>query len=446
MSRRPALAIGAVLAAMVLVVLNTAMIAVALPTLATALRVAPASVTWILTAHQAALLMALLPCAALGESLGYRRVFTWGVWLFAGGSLLCVVSPSLAWLVAARVVQGFGAAAVMALGVALLRQVLEPRRLGAAIAWNALAVALSSAASPVIGAALLSVAAWPGLFALHLPLAAGVLLAARALPASAASARRPALISILLNAGAFAALTGAAALVITVPPAAGLLLACAALQLWLLVRRERSKRTPLIPLDLLASRSLRLSVIASVLCFAGQTAGTIALPFLLQHNLGLGTWMTGLLLLPWPLSVAITAPFAGRLAERIATARLCCLGGTCLATGLCLCSLPRAADPVLQLIPPTLLCGFGFALFNVANNRNLFLAAPVQRSGAIGGLQGTARLLGQTAGGVLMALLFERFGAASAPRLGLGVAACLVVFSAWVSLLQGGTSTDRSVA
>lgn len=327
MNRRPALAIGAVLAAMVLVVLNTAMVTVALPTLATALQAAPASATWILTAHQAALLMALLPCAALGDSLGHRRVFTWGVWLFAGGSLLCVLAPSLAWLVAARVVQGFGAAAVMALGVALLRQVVAPRRLGAAIAWNALAVALSSAASPVIGAALLCVADWPWLFALHLPLAAGVLLAARALPTSAAGAQRPALTSILLNAGAFAALAGAAALVITAPPAAGLLLACGALQLWLLVRRERTRRAPLIPLDLLADRSLRLSLIASVLCFAGQTAGTIALPFLLQHNLGLGTWIAGLLLVPWPLSVAITAPLAGRLAERIATARLCGLGG-----------------------------------------------------------------------------------------------------------------------
>lgn len=154
------LAIFSVLAAMVLVVLDGAMINVALPSIAQSLHVPPGMSIRVVTAYQCALLMALLPCAALGESFGYRRVFTGGVLLFTVASALCALAPSLHWLVAARLVQGLGAAAIMALGVALLRTVVPARQLGAAIGWNALVVALSSALGPALGTAILSVANW----------------------------------------------------------------------------------------------------------------------------------------------------------------------------------------------------------------------------------------------------------------------------------------------
>lgn len=131
-SRRLA-AVSSVLAAMVLVVLNTAIVNMALPTIAQSLQVPPALSIWIITANQAALLMALLPCAALGESFGYRRVFRWGVALFLAATLMCALAPTLSWLIAARLLQGLGGAAVMALAIALLRQVVPSRQLGAAI-------------------------------------------------------------------------------------------------------------------------------------------------------------------------------------------------------------------------------------------------------------------------------------------------------------------------
>lgn len=433
------IAIGAVLAAMVLVVLNTTMATVALPTLADALQITPATATWILTAYQAALLMALLPCAALGERLGYRRVFGWGVWLFTGASVLCALSPSLPCLIAGRFLQGLGGAAVMALGMALIRRVVTHRRLGVAIGWNALAVALSSAAGPVIGAGLLTIAQWPWLFAAPLPLAAAVLFASRALPDSSCTSHALDFISMLLNAGAFAALIAAAGVATSSPAAAGALLAGAFIQLWLLVRREKTKAAPLLPLDLLACRSLRLSVISSILCFAGQTAGMVALSFFLQHTLGLGAWMAGLLLVPWPLMVALTAPFAGRLADRAPTTGQCLLGGLCLAIGLGAASQVQTTGSALLLVPLSLLCGFGFSLFNVANNRNLFMTVPLQRSGAMGGLQGTARLIGQSIGGVIISALFTLYSHESAPQIGLGIGAMLALASALSSLQRGGS-------
>jgi DHA2 family multidrug resistance protein-like MFS transporter len=429
-------AIAAVLAAMVLAVLDAAIANVALPTMARSLQVPVSTSVWIITAYQTALVMGLLPCAALGESLGYRRVFTMGVALFTAASALCASSPSLPWLVAARFLQGLGAAGVMALGVALLRLVVPRRQLGAAIGWNALAVALASAAGPTIGAVILSGTSWPWLFALNLPLGGMVLLATRALPAVAGTERRMDRVSVALSAGALASLVVGAELLVAKPAVAAVLLAAAAAGLVALVRREIPKEAPMIPLDLLRADSFRTSVIASVCCFAGMTMGLLALPFYLQHSLWQDTLMTGLYMTPWPLTVAIAAPVAGRLVDRVSIAWLCAAGGACLAIGLAAMSMWPLQGRPLPLVLLTMLCGAGFGLFQVPNNRNMFLSAPRERSAAAGGMQATARLAGQTAGGVMMSLLFIMASDEAAPRIGLGIGAVLTLAAGLVSTLR----------
>ena len=429
-------AITAVLAAMVLAVLDAAIANVALPSMARSLQVTPGMSVWIITAYQTALVMGLLPCAALGESLGYRRVFTMGVALFTVASALCALAPSLPWLVAARCLQGLGAAAVMALGIALLRLVVPQRQLGAAIGWNALAVALSSAAGPTIGAVVLSATSWPWLFALNLPLGGLVLLACRALPDLAGTARPLDRFSVLLNAAVFASLVVGAEMLVEQPALALALLAAAVISLAALIRRELPKDVPLIPLDLLRAGSFRVSVMASIACFAGVTMGLLALPFYLQHALGQDTLMTGLYMTPWPLTVAVAAPLAGHLADRVPTAWLCAAGAACLALGLAAASLWPLNGNALPLVPLTMLCGLGFGLFQVPNNRNMFFSAPSERAGAAGGMQGTARLAGQTAGGVVMSLLFTVASVESAPRVGLGIGAALTGVAGLISLLR----------
>jgi DHA2 family multidrug resistance protein-like MFS transporter len=194
------------------------------------------------------------------------------------------------------------------------------------------------------------------------------------------------------------------------------------------------KDTPLIPFDLLRTPSFRVSVIASVCCFAGQTTGLVALPFYLQHGLSQSPFMTGLYLTPWPLTVAVVAPFVGRLANFIPTAWLCAAGGVVLATGLMAASIVPLEGESWLLALFTALCGLGFGLFNVPNNRNMFLAAPEKRSAAAGGLQGTARLIGQTSGAVIMTLLFTLAPAEIAPRIGLAMGAALTLTAGLVSL------------
>lgn len=433
--RRP-VAIFAVLGAMALVVLDAGIANLALPVIGRALGLSAAHSVLVVTAYQAGLVMALLPAGALGERYGYRRVFTVGVTLFALAAVGCALAPSASWLVVGRLIQGLGGGAVMALGVALLRQTVGVARLGAAIGWNALTVALASAAAPSLGAVLLSVAGWRALFVAGLPLAAAVLLAAGALPGGPRRRGRPDLLAMALNAAAFGLLILAAELAVGSPYLAGLLLAVGVGALAALVRREAGRPDPLIPVDLLRLRPLRLSVLASVCCFAGQTGGLVALPFLLQRGLGLTPLVAGLHVTLWPAGVAVAALFAGRLSDRLSAAWLCAAGGLCLSTGLAgaaLWPLDRGAG---GLLPFVALAGAGFGLFQTPNNRTLFLSAPPGRSGAAGGLQGSARVIGQTAGGLAMTLLFGLAAAGSAPSVGLGLAAALALAAGLISLLR----------
>jgi DHA2 family multidrug resistance protein-like MFS transporter len=214
------------------------------------------------------------------------------------------------------------------------------------------------------------------------------------------------------------------------------LLLAAGVGLARLIRRENPKVAPLIPLDLLRVRQLRLAVGASVLCFTGQTAGLVALPFYLQHELGQGVLATGFYMTAWPLAVAFAAPVVGRLSSRVSANLLCAAGGMLLAIGLGTAAVwPLQHNPA-PLLLFTMFCGVGFGLFNVPNNRTMFLQAPLARSGAAGGMQGTARLLGQTAGAVMMTLLFTLAAPNMAPRIGLALGAVLTLAAGAVSMLR----------
>ena len=442
-------AVAAILGAIVLVVLDGAIANVALPSIAQQLQASPAEAVWIVTAYQLAIVMFLLPAAAVGERLGYRRVFTAGIALFTVASVLCALAPSLPWLVAARCLQGLGSAAVMPLGLALLRFTYPRRLLGQAIAWNALTIAGASAAGPAVGAALLSVASWPWLFAVNLPIGVLVLVACAGLPNPQGSKRPLDLASIALNAIMFAAFVLGSDWLPSSPWVGAALLVAAAASMVLLVRREMPKAAPLVPLDLLRVPSFRVSVIASVCCFTGQMMGYVALPFYFQHELGLSAMDTGLLMTPWPLAVMVAAPLSARLAKRVSTAWLCAAGGACLSLGLALCAAwPVHGDPWLPMAVFTSLAGLGFGFFQTPNNQNMLLAAPKERSGAAGGAQGTARLTGQTLGSLSMGLLFALLPSVRAVHWGLALGAAVALAAGVISLMrtQRGAGAHRADA
>lgn len=435
---RRAVSIVAVLAAMALVVIDAGGTNLSLPSIAASLHIDPSTAILVVTVYQLAVVMALLPSAALGERFGLRRVFAVGVVTFAAAALIAASSASLPQLLLARFIQGLGASAILALGVALLRATVSDLLLATAIGWNAMTVALAAAAGPAIAAVMLSNFGWNWLFVFELPLSAAVLLAAPTLPLVAPASQRTDYLSITLNCAAFGLLIFGINVAALHPLVAGCMLLASVLAFATLIAREANQSRPLLPLDLLRSASFRNSILASVLCFVGQTGGLIAVPFYLQVYLGLSPSMAGLYLTVWPLSIAATAFVAGRLSRWTRSSALCVVGAALLALGMFAVAVWPLRNPIV-LVLFLVASGIGFGLFQVANNRNMFLAAPMTRSGAAGGMQGTARLLGQAGGAALVAQLFIIFPLSVSPHLAMGVAAVFALAASAVSMFRVAT-------
>ncbi|AVS76341.1 MFS transporter [Paracidovorax cattleyae] len=404
-------------------VLDGSIMNLALPTIARELQAGAPQAIWVVNAYQIATLGMLLPLAALGERIGYRRVYLLGMGLFAVSSLGAMLASSLEVLIAARAVQGLGAAGIMSVNAALVRMIYPRARLGQGLALNSLVVAASSVAGPSVAAAILSVSSWPMLFAINLPLGVATLwLGRRALPFNpppAQGAKAGARFSVLdvgLNMLMFALVfIGGDQLGVHggsggLPAGAALMLvaglAVGAVYLRRQVRAERRGETPLFPVDLLRIPVFALSMGASVAAFCAQMLAFLALPFLLLEAHGRSHAEAGLLITPWPLAIVAVAPLAGRLIGRVADGLLGGIGMAMLALGLvALALLPQDAG-AFGVVWRMALCGVGFALFQSPNNHTIVTSAPLHRSGAAGGMLSTARLTGQTLGAVLLAVIF----------------------------------------
>jgi DHA2 family multidrug resistance protein-like MFS transporter len=171
--------------------LDTSIANTALPTIAADLHASPAASVWVVNAYQLVVVATLLPFASLGEIFGYRRINMIGLLVFTGASLLCAMSWSLPSLTAARVLQGLGASAIMSVNTALIRFIYPSNSLGQGVGFNALVVAVSTAAGPSVAAGILSVASWQYLFWVNVPLGVvALVLALRALPPTPRANRR----------------------------------------------------------------------------------------------------------------------------------------------------------------------------------------------------------------------------------------------------------------
>ncbi|HEY1226704.1 MAG TPA: MFS transporter, partial [Ramlibacter sp.] len=191
-------------------VLDGTVVNLALPAVVRDLQSTPEHSVWVVNAYQLATLALILPLANLGDRVGYRRVYLAGVVVFTLASLLCSLAPSLPALAIARAVQGAGAAGIMSVNAALVRLTYPSEQLGRGIAINSMVVATASVAGPAVAAAVLSVAGWPWLFAINVPLGLLLLVVGwQALPrnvASRAPVGRLSLLDVLLNGAMFALL------------------------------------------------------------------------------------------------------------------------------------------------------------------------------------------------------------------------------------------------
>jgi DHA2 family multidrug resistance protein-like MFS transporter len=381
----------------------------ALPTIAAEMHASPASSIWVVNAYQLSVVVSLLPFASLGEIFGYRRVYILGLVVFTIGSLACALAWSLPTLIAARVLQGFGASGIMSVNTALVRFIYPSRSLGRGVGFNALVVGVSTAAGPSVAAAVLSVAPWQWLFAVNVPFGLVAFgLALRALPATPRASHRFDLASALLNAACLGLLIfgiGEAAhsadhlvvaLVLTGAVVAGVLL----------VQRQLSLTAPLLPVDLYRRPMFALSSATAMCSFTAQGLAFVSLPFYFQTTLGHSAVETGMLLTPWPAATALMAPIAGPLSDRFPPAILGGIGMALLCLGLGLMAGLPAHPSTLDIVGRMLVCGAGFGFFQSPNLKAIMSAAPPQRSGSASGIVATSRLLGQSLGAALVALCF----------------------------------------
>lgn len=397
---------------LLLSVVDAAIANVALPIIASDFQTEAASAIWIVNGYQLAVVVCLIPFSRLGEIYGYRTVYCCGLVGFTLASLVCVLSTSMEMLTLARIIQGVGAAGLMSVNTALIRYIVPFSKLGGAIGLNALMVSVAATIGPSLAGGILSVASWPWLFAINLPLGViAILLAARNLPDSDRSDRPFDIVSTLLSA-LMIGLTITA--IESIGHGVNALLAAgqgvlAALAAYLLVRREAALPSPLFPFDLLRIPVFSLSLLTSISSFTAQMLALVALPFLFHYEMGMSPARIGLLMTPWSLATGLTALAAGRLSDRFSPAILGGVGLMMLACGMLALSLLTPDAGMWDIIWRMLLCGAGFGLFQSPNNRLIVTSAPRQRSGAASGMLGTARLVGQSTGTAFVALFLARF-------------------------------------
>jgi len=410
---------------------------VALPTLVRVLHVSPADSIWVVNAYQLSICMALLIVGSLADIYGYDRMFKICLALFTAASLSCALSHSLTGLAAARFVQGIGGAGVLGVTNAMLRGIYPQRELARGIGYNTMIVALSLGIGPTVASLILAVASWPWLFAINVPIGIfTLLLAPRVLPRFPRSGHRFDLRSAGLSAATFGLLIlsidglGHQQPIFLIAAEFCFFLVFVTL----LIRRQASLASPLLPIDLLRIRLFSLSVSTTFLASMAQLMGYVAIPFLF-HELGRSQTAIGLLVTPWPVMVAVIAPVAGRLARRLAPGPLASAGLVILAIGLSLIAMLPAHAGVFNICWRMLICGLGYGIFLPPNAATQISAVPKMRSGGASSMGATCRVLGQAIGAALVAGLFG-FYPASGSAIALYAAAGISVSGAAVSVFR----------
>lgn len=350
--------------------LDATVVNIALPRIGEDFDADIAGLQWTVNAYALTLAGLLLLGGALGDRLGRRRVFIWGVAWFAVASLLCAVAPTVELLIAARAVQGVGAALLTPTSLAIIQSSFHPDDRGGAIgAWSGL-VGVATAVGPFLGGWLVGVASWRLIFLINLPLSAAVIwVAARHVPESRDpdAAGRPldvtgAALAAFGLAGVTYALTegpgsgwGAPATVILGA------LGVAALAAFVVV--EARSVNALVPLSIFRSRLFTAANVVTLVVYGALSGALFLVPIQLQQVVGYSPLQAGMALIPMTVMMLLLSPWAGRLSQRIGPRLPMGVGPLVGAVGLALLvPVGEGADYVTQVLPPVVIFGLGLAI------------------------------------------------------------------------------------
>ncbi|MFE0461795.1 MFS transporter [Kitasatospora sp. NPDC058965] len=402
---------------MFMVALDNLVVSTALHTLAVDLKANTRDLQWFVNAYVLSFSCLLLIGAALGDRFGRRRVFVIGITLFTLASVSCGLSHTSAELIASRVVQGFGAAAVMPLSLTLLSQAVPEKKRSLALGlWGAVS-GLAIALGPVVGGAVVDGLAWQWIFWINVPVGiVAVPLILRVVKESKGERAGLDLLGMLLAAaGLLAAVWGivngssdgwTSAKIVGAFAAGAVLLA--AFVLW-----ERRVRHPLLPLGFYRIRAFTLTNIVSASMYFGVFGSIFFLSQYLQIAPVRTPLQAGVLTLAWTLMPMFIAPVAGALTDRVGGGRLMALGLFLQAGGLAWINLVATSNtPYSHLVGAMLLAGAGMG-FAIAPTAAVVLGAVgAEHRGKASGANTTVREIGGALGIAVLSSVFLAHGSA----------------------------------
>lgn len=409
-ARAPTPLLACLSLSMLLSALGTSIANVALPTLAHAFGASFAEVQWVVLAYLLAITTLIVSVGRLGDLLGRRRLMLAGLALFTLASALCAATPWLAGLIAARVLQGVGAAIMMALTMAFASDVVSQDRTGRVMGLLGTMTAIGTALGPTLGGGLIAIAGWPSLFLVNVPL--GLLamgLAWRHLPRDDQRASR----SRFDVAGSLMLAMTIAAYALAMTVGGGrfdrmniALLALAVVAAWGFVRVQARAASPLLSLSLLRQPSLRPGLATNALVATVMMTTLVVGPFYLGGALGLDPARVGLVMSCGPLVAALAGVPAGRCVDRFGAGRMMRAGLAAMIVGAALLSLAGPDGGIVAYVASLSVLTASYALFQAANNSAVMTgAAPAQR-GAVSGVLNLSRNLGLITGASLMGAVF----------------------------------------
>lgn len=408
---------------MLLPSLGTSIANVALPTFQAAFAAEVGEVQWVVLAYLLATTSLIVPMGRLGDQTGRRSLLLAGIGIFSAASVAATFVPSLWLLIAARAVQGAGAAIMMALTVAMISDVVPKDRAGSAIGLLGTVSAVGTALGPSLGGVLLAWSTWPVLFAAMAATGTvAFVLGMSMLPTGSTISRKrasfdlPGTLILAATLSAFALATTIGGEGMGWPPIGLAAVAVVGLAAFVLV--ERQSTSPLVRIELLQDRRLSASLLSLMLVSAIMMTTLVVSPFYLSDALELDPLQTGLIMSVGPGVAALVGLPAGRLVDYLGSSRVMLVGVTGVTLGATMMvMLPmvfKAEGYILSLVFITT----GYALFQAANSTGVMLEASKDQRGLVSGFLGMSRNLGLITGASAMGAVYA-FGQQGYPMLGL---------------------------
>jgi EmrB/QacA subfamily drug resistance transporter len=404
---------------MLLSSLGTSIANVGLPTLAQAFNAPFQQVQWVVLAYLLAITTLIVSVGRLGDLIGRRRLMMSGIALFTLASALCGMAPTLWLLIAARALQGLGAAIMMVLTMAMVGEAVPKERTGSAMGLLGTMSAIGTALGPTLGGVLIAGFGWNALFLINLPLGIlALVLAHQYLPESHKNTQAT-LVHFDVNGTLLLVLTlGCYALAMTLGRGSFgqlnmALLLLALVGVGLFVRTELRTEAPLIRMVTFQNPVLSAGFAMSTLVTTVVMATLVVGPFYLSGALGLDPAHVGLVMSSGPIVAALTGAPAGRLVDRLGADRMGMAGLIGMLVGTSTLSLLPASFGIPGYVVPLVVITGSYALFQAANNTAVMTTIQPDQRGVISGMLNLSRNLGLITGASLMGTVFA-MGAGSA--------------------------------